>query len=189
MKVEEDEELEAAAELDESTVLDLLRARLTALGVKTTKAVEGVIKDGLAAKKYVNVTCKGCGKRSRHSIADMSTRLATVKLIATELTPELSDRAAPLGDVDLRGLSTAQLQSAVFPERERWITDFQPQRQPGRQSRVGPRRSGGAGRPEASSARDSSTEAKSALADMQAIHGMLAPARSSPSPGGTKAHG
>ena len=84
---EEDEELKAAGELDESTVLDLLRARLTGLGVKTTKAVEGVIKDGLAAKKYINVTCKGCGKRSRHSIADLSTRLATVKLIANELTP------------------------------------------------------------------------------------------------------
>ncbi len=82
-QAEEDEELQAAAELDESTVLDLLRARLTGLGVKTTKAVEGVIKDGLAAKKYINVTCKGCGKRSRHSIADLSTRLATVKLIAS----------------------------------------------------------------------------------------------------------
>ena len=125
VKAEEDEELEAAAELDESTVLDLLRARLTGLGVKTTKAVEGVIKDGLAAKKYINVTCKGCGKRSRHSIADLSTRLATVKLIATELTPpEPSDQAAPAGDVDLRELSTAQLRSAAFPEREQWITSF-----------------------------------------------------------------
>ena len=169
VKAEEDEELQAAAELDESTVLDLLRARLTGLGVKTTKAVEGVIKDGLAAKKYINVTCKGCGKRSRHSIADLSTRLATVKLIATELTPELSDQAAPAGDVDLRELSTAQLRSAVFPERERWITDFS--------------RSGNLGakvewvqeihrRWQAGSivSQKQLSEAKSALADMQAIH-------------------
>ena len=91
-KGEEDEELKAAVELDESTVLDLLRARLAGLGVKTSKAVEGVIKDGLAAKKFINVTCKGCGKRSRHSIADIGTRLATVKLIASELTPPETNR-------------------------------------------------------------------------------------------------
>ena len=123
-QAEEDEELQATAEVDESTVLDLLRARLTGLGANTTKAVEGVIKDGLAAKKYINVTCKGCGKRSRHSIADLSTRLATVKLIATELMPELNDQAAPAGNVDLREFSTAQLRSAAFPERERWTTSF-----------------------------------------------------------------
>jgi hypothetical protein len=68
VKAEEAEEQKAAAELDESTVLDLLRARLTGLGVKTMKAVEGLIRDGLAAEKYINVTCKGCGKRSRHSL-------------------------------------------------------------------------------------------------------------------------
>ena len=137
VKAEEDEELKAAAELDESTVLDLLRARLTGLGVKTTKAVEGVIKDGLAAKKYINVTCKGCGKRSRHSIADLSTRLATVKLIATELTPELSDQAAPAGDVDLRELSTAQLRAPHSRNARRWITDFSRCGNLGAKSRVG----------------------------------------------------
>ena len=168
----DDEELET--ELDESTVLDLLRARLMGLGVKTTKAVEGVIKDGLAAKKYINVTCKGCGKRSRHSIADLSTRLATVKLIATELTPELSDQTIPTGDVDLRELSTAQLRSAVFPERERWITDFS------RRGNLGAKvdwvlsiherwKAGGI------VSEKQKTEATAALADMKAIHEMLAP--------------
>jgi hypothetical protein len=175
VKGEQDEELQAVAELDESTVLDLLRARLTGLGVRTTKAVEEVIKDGLAAKKYINVTCKGCGKRSRHSIADISTRLATVKLIATELTPpEQRDQATPAGDVDLRQLSTAQLRSAAFPERERWITDFS------RRGNLGAKvewvqqiherwKTGGI------VSEKQKTEAKSALADMQAIASMLAP--------------
>lgn len=175
VKAEEDEELQAAAELDESTVLDLLRARLTGLGVKTTKAVEGVIKDGLAAKKYINVTCKGCGQRSRHSIADLSTRLATVKLIATELTPpELRDQATPAGDVDLRELSTAQLRSAAFPEREQWIIDFS------RRGNLGARvewvleihqrfKTG------APVSQKQLGEAKAALADMKAIHEMLTP--------------
>ena len=84
---EENEELQAAAELDESTVLDPLRARFDGAGHEDDEGVEGVIKDGLAAKKYINVTYKGCGRWSRHSIADLSTRPATVKLIATELTP------------------------------------------------------------------------------------------------------
>ena len=156
-------------------MLDLLRARLTGLGVKTTKAVEGVIKDGLAAKKYINVTCKGCGKRSRHSIADLSTRLATVKLIATELTPpELSDQAARVGDVDLRELSTAQLRSAAFPEREKWITSFH------RSGNLGAKvdwvrsiherwKAGGI------LSEKQKAEATAALADMKAIHAMLAP--------------
>jgi hypothetical protein len=171
---DEDEELTAAAELDESTVLDLLRARLTGLGMKTTKAVEGVLKDGLAAKKYINVTCKGCGKRSRHSIADISTRLATVKLIATELTPELNDQAAPARDVDLHELSTAQLRSAAFPEREEWITSFH------RSGNLGSKvdwvlsiherwKAGGI------LGEKQKTEAAAALADMKAIHSMLAP--------------
>ena len=115
-KAEEGEELKAAAELDESTVLDLLRARLTGLGVKTTKAVEGVIKDGLAAKKYINVTCKGCGKRSRHSIADISTRLATVKLIASELTPPETNGPVPSAtSTSCPSITTAQLWSAANP--------------------------------------------------------------------------
>ena len=117
VKAEEDEELKAAAELDESTVLDLLRARLTGLGVKTTKAVEGVIKDGLAAKKYINVTCKGCGKRSRHSVADLSTRLATVKLIATELTPELNDQVPLRRRRPARALVPTTTQRCTGPPR------------------------------------------------------------------------
>ena len=122
---EEDEELKAAAELDESTVLDLLRARLTGLGVKTTKAVEGVIKDGLAAKKYINVTCKGCGKRSRHSIADLSTRLATVKLIANELTPPEPGPVHP-GAFDLSdpNITTAQLWAASNSSKAEWVQRF-----------------------------------------------------------------
>jgi hypothetical protein len=122
---EEDEELKAAAELEESTVLDLLRARLTGLGVKTTKSVEGVIKDGLTAKKFINVTCKGCGKRSRHSIADINTRLATVKLIANELTPPEPGPVHP-GAFDLSdpSITTAQLLSAANPSREYWIQKF-----------------------------------------------------------------
>jgi hypothetical protein len=48
-----------------------------------------------------------------------------VKLIATELTPpEPSGHVPPVGDVDLRELSTRQLLSAAFPEREKWVTTF-----------------------------------------------------------------
>ena len=106
-------------------MLDLLRARLTGLGVKTTKAVEGVIKDGLAAKKYINVTCKGCGKRSRHSIADLSTRLATVKLIATELTPPEPGPVHP-GAFDLSdpNITTAQLWAASNSSKAEWVQRF-----------------------------------------------------------------
>ena len=122
---QDDEELKTAGELDESTVLDLLRARLTGLGVKTTKAVEGVIKDGLEAKKYINVTCKGCGKRSRHSVADLSTRLATVKLIANELTPPEPGLVHP-GAFDLSdpNITTAQLWAACNSSKAEWVQHF-----------------------------------------------------------------
>ena len=84
-----------------------------------------MIKDGLAAKKYINVTCKGCGKRSRHSIADLSTRLATVKLIATELTPPEPGPVHP-GAFDLSdpNITTAQLWAASNSSKAEWVQRF-----------------------------------------------------------------
>ena len=172
---EEGEGLEIAADLDESTVLDLLRARLTGLGVKTTRAVEGVIKDGLAAKKDINVTCKGCGKRSRHSIADLSTRLATVKLIATELTPPEPGPVHPGGfDLSDPNITTAQLWAASNSSKTEWVQRFHRDNnlaskiewvvqihERWKASRI--------------ISEKQLAEAKEALSDMQAIHKLLAP--------------
>lgn len=173
---EQDEELQAAAELNEWTVLDLLRARLTGLGVKTSKAVEGVIKDGLAAKKFINVTCKGCGKRSRHPVADISTRLATVKLIASELTPPEANRTVTSAVFDLSdpSITTAQLWSAANPSREYWVQKFH------RSNNLAAKVEWVASIHERWKAsgivsEKQLAEAKEALDDMRAIHKLLAP--------------
>lgn len=125
---EEEAQLAPAREAD---FLEMVKRRLAGLGPRTSKAVMRVLEDGLKATRWTNFTCGGCGKRNRVRIDDMGNRLATVKLIATELSLPEGASDELLDQVDLSEISTAALRSLALPDREQFLRELAPERNAG----------------------------------------------------------